>query len=115
MPETIDWPMSGKSRRARPFVYLLLAVVLLIFIGGRTAISYWVDLLWFRSLGFSDIFWKTFHLEWGTFAVFAALTFLIIFGTFLVLRHSHGGDLPETHTIIFRGPAIDQSAAGRRH
>jgi hypothetical protein len=107
MPETIDWPMSGKSRRARPFVYLLLAVILLIFIGGRTAISYWVDLQWFRSLGFSDVFWKTFHLEWGTFAAFAALTFLIIFGTFLVLRHSHGGDLPETHTIFFAGRPLN--------
>jgi uncharacterized protein len=107
MPETIDWPMSGKSRRARPFVYVFLAVVILIFIGGRTAISYWVDFLWFRSLGFSEVFWKTFSLEWGTFAAFAVLTFLIIFGIFLVLRHSHAGDLPETHTIIFAGRPFD--------
>src|ERR1700689_5970359 len=101
MPETIDWPMGGKRQpqRSRLAVYLFLAVVILIFVGGRTAISYWVDLLWFRSLGFATVFWKSFGLEWGTFAVFAALTFLILFGAFLILRHSHASDLPETHTV----------------
>ena len=38
MPETIDWPMHSKPRRPRLLVYLLLAAVILIFIGGRAAI-----------------------------------------------------------------------------
>jgi len=107
MPETIDWPMRGKRQRPRLAVYLLLAAVILIFIGGRTAISYWADLLWFRSLGFASVFWRSFGLEWGTFAVFAGLTFLILFGAFLVLRHSHAADLPDTHTIFFGGRPIE--------
>src|ERR1700678_1332122 len=106
MPETIDWPMGGKRQRPRLAIYLLLAVVILIFVGSRTAISYWVDLLWFRSLGYASVFWKSFGLEWGTFAVFAALTFLILFGAFLALRHSHASDLPETHTVYFAGRPI---------
>ncbi len=65
MPETIDWPTPGKSRRPRLLVYLVLAVVLVIFIGGRTAISYWVDLLWFGSLGYASVFWKTFEPRVG--------------------------------------------------
>ncbi len=106
MPETIDWPMRSKSRRPRLLAYLFLALVILIFIGGRAAISYWVDLLWFRSLGYSSVFWKTWSLEWGTFAAFAALTFLILFGAFLALRLSHAADLPDTHTIVFAGRPI---------
>jgi uncharacterized membrane protein (UPF0182 family) len=107
MPETIDWPMRGKRQRPRLVIYLFLAAVILIFVGGRTVISYWVDLLWFRSLGFASVFWKSFGLEWGTFAVFAGLTFLILFAAFLVLRHSHAADLPDTHTIFFGGRPIE--------
>jgi hypothetical protein len=59
MPETIDWPARGKAAPRASCHYLLLAFVILIFIGGRTAISYWVDLLWFRSLGYASVFWKT--------------------------------------------------------
>jgi uncharacterized protein len=107
MPETIDWPMGGKRQRPRLVIYLLLAAVILIFVGSRTAISYWVDLLWFRSLGYASVFWKSFGLEWGTFAVFAALAFVILFASFLVLRHSHAADLPDTHTIFFGGKPIE--------
>src|SRR5580692_6356439 len=107
MPETIDWPAHGKTQRPRLAVYLFLAVVILIFVGSRTAISYWVDLLWFRSLGYASVFWKSFGLEWGTFAVFAALAFVILLASFLVLRHSHAADLPDTHTIFFGGKPIE--------
>ena len=106
MPETIDWPMSSRPRSLKLLVYLFFAVIILIFIGGRTVISYWVDLLWFSSLGFASVFWKTFNLEWGTFAAFGVLTFLILFGAFLALRHSHAADLPDTHTIFFAGKPI---------
>ncbi len=115
MPETIDWPAHGKTQRPRLAVYLFLAVVILIFVGGRTAISYWVDLLWFRSLGFATVFWKSFGLEWGTFAVFAALTFVILFGAFLALRHSHSADLPDTHTIFLAGKAVELPVAKVLH
>ena len=99
--------MGGKRQRPRLAIYLLLAVVILIFVGSRTAISYWVDLLWFGSLGYASVFWKSFGLEWGTFAVFAALAFLILFGSFLVLRHNHAADLPDSHTIFFGGKPIE--------
>ena len=107
MPEVIDWQPRDKPRRLNPFFYLLLAVIVFIFFGGSTAISYWVDLLWFSSLGYAAVFWKSFSLEWGTFAVFALLTFVILFAAFLALRHHHAGDLPETHTIYIGPRAID--------
>jgi hypothetical protein len=111
MPETIDWPMSTKRRHPRMALYIVLAVVILIFIGGRTAVSYWVDLLWFGALGYASVFWKSFGLEWGTFAAFAALTFLILYLAFVALRHSHAADLPETHTIFFGGRPIELPVA----
>jgi len=107
MPETIHWPPQPKPRRFRLAVYLPIALVILILIGGRAAISYWVDLLWYGSLGYAPVFWKTFGLEWGTFAAFAVLTFLILFGAFLAFRHTHAGDLPDTHTIYLAGRPVE--------
>ncbi|MGA3032084.1 MAG: UPF0182 family protein [Terracidiphilus sp.] len=107
MPETINWPANSKPRRRNLAVYLLLAIIVLIFIGSRTAISYWVDLLWFRSLGYAGVFWKSFDLEWGTFAAFAALTFLILLGVFFALRHGHAADLPDSYTIYFAGRPLE--------
>ena len=109
MPEVIDWQPRDKPRRLNPFFYLLLAVIVFIFFGGSTAISYWVDLLWFSSLGYAAVFWKSFGLEWGTFAVFAVLTFVILFGAFLALRHHHAADLPE-HPYHLHRPAPIESA-----
>src|SRR5580658_7659626 len=111
MPETIDWPTRGKNRGRRWLLYLLIAAVVLVFIGGRTAISYWVDLLWFGSLGYSSVFWKTFSLEWEAFAIFAVLTFVILLGAFLALKRSHAADLPDTHTIFFGGRPIELPVA----
>ena len=111
MPETIDWPMHQKPRRFRLAVYLFIAIVVLVLIGGRAAISYWVDLLWFGSLGYAPVFWKTFGLEWGTFSAFALLTFLVLIGAFLALRHRHPGELPETHTIYVAGRPIELPVA----
>ena len=74
---------------------------------SRTAISYWVDLLWFRSLGYADVFWKTRVLEWGIFAAFAAATFLVLFGAFLALKRAHIDSMPSTHTIFIAGNPVN--------
>jgi len=80
MPDSIDWPRIQSPRRRRRFLLLILAVLAVIFFGGRTALSYYVDVLWFGSLGYRDVLWKTLSLQWGIFAAFAAATFLILFG-----------------------------------
>jgi hypothetical protein len=65
MPESIDWPRMHPPRPRRRFFLLILAVLAVIVFGGRTALSYYVDVLWFESLGYRDIFWKTLSLQWG--------------------------------------------------
>ncbi len=62
--------------------------------------SCYVDVLWFGSLGYAEVFWKTLTLQWGIFALFALATFVILYGTFLALKRAHLPDLPEGHTIF---------------
>ena len=107
MPESIDWPPPhpARPRRRRAFL-LILAVLAVIFFGGRTALSYYVDVLWFTSLGYGDVFWKTLSLQWGVFTAFAAATFLILYGSFLALKRAHLSDLPSGHTILIGGRPV---------
>src|SRR5439155_11932996 len=105
MPESIDWPRTRPPRHRRRFL-LILAVLAVIFFGGRTALSYYVDVLWFESLGYGDVFWKTLGLQWGIFAAFAAATFLILYGSFLALKRAHLPDLPTGHTILIGGQPL---------
>jgi uncharacterized protein len=84
MPETIDWPPSRRPRR-RGRLLLILAVFALM-LGGGTALSYYVDALWFESLGYSAVFWKTLNLQGAVFTGFAAATFLVLYGSFLALK-----------------------------
>src|SRR5712692_5798052 len=105
MPESIDWSPPHPPRRRRRFL-LMLAVLAGIFFGGRAALSYYVDVLWFESLGYGDVFWKTLGLQWGIFAAFAASTFLILYGSFLALKRAHLPDLPSGHTILIGGQPL---------
>ncbi len=107
MPESIDWPPPRTPHRPRRRRLLLIfAVIAAIFFGGRTALSYYVDTLWFGSLGYRDVFWKTLSLQWGIFSFFTAATFLILYGSFLALKRAHLPDLPDGHTIYIGGQPL---------
>jgi uncharacterized membrane protein (UPF0182 family) len=99
MPESIDWPRTQPPRHRRRFL-LILAVLAGILLAARTTLSYYVDVLWFGSLGYGGVFWKTLSLQWGVFVAFAAATFLILYGSFLALKRAHLPDLPSGHTIF---------------
>jgi hypothetical protein len=107
LPGTINWPKHAHpSRRRRKFL-LLLALVAVALFGGWTALSYWVDLLWFRSLGYGEVFWKTLNLQCGIFVAFAAATFLVLYGSFLALKRAHQADLPSDHKIVIAGQSLN--------
>ena len=110
MPDTINWPkLTTPPRRRRGGLIFLIAIIAVIVLGSRTALSYWVDLLWFKSLGYGDVFWKARGLQWGIFAAFAALTFLILFGIFSALKRAHRDDLPSDHTVFIAGQEVKLS------
>jgi uncharacterized membrane protein (UPF0182 family) len=74
--------------RRRVFV-IIFAIIAVIFFSSRTVLSYYVDALWFGSLGYSEVFRKTISLQWLVFAVFFAATFLILYGWFLGLWRAY--------------------------
>ena len=108
MPESMDWPrlQPPPRRHRRRFFLIIIAVLGAIVFGGRTAVSYYVDVLWFDSLGYRDVFWKTLGLQWGIFAAFAAGTFIVLFGSFLALKRVHLPDLQPGHTILIGGQPV---------
>jgi uncharacterized protein len=107
MHESVDWPrLLPPRRRKRRGLLIILAIFIAIIFGARTALSYYVDVLWFESLGYVDVFRKTLTLQWGVFAAFAAVTFLILYGAFLALKRAHLPDLPDGHTIIIGGQPV---------
>jgi len=105
MPNSIDWPRTNSPRRGRRFLILLVGLVVIAF-ACRTALSYYVDVLWFTSLGFAGVFWKTVGLQWATFAVFTAATLFILYGSFLALKRASHASLPSSHTIFIGGQPV---------
>jgi uncharacterized protein len=106
MRESIDWPTILPHRRRRGRFFLIVAILAGLFFASRTSLSYYMDVLWFESLGYRDVFWKTLSLQWVIFAVFAAATFLVLFGSFLALKRAHLPDLPPGHTILIGGQPV---------
>ena len=94
--------VDGRDRRSRLNRVIISAfiVVFILVLGSNTALSWYVDSLWFGSLGYRDVFWKSWGLGWGTFVVFFAATFLLLYGWFLALWRIHQADLPHDRTIF---------------
>lgn len=79
---TIEGASSPRGRRIRIF---LLAVVVLAVVGGAI-LPYYVDALWFDSLGYMSVFWTRLDFEAATFGAAAVVTFLVVYGVFLALK-----------------------------
>ena len=109
MPEIVDWreaPEIGDWRqppRRRRLFFLILAVLAVVVFFGRTALSYYVEALWFGSLGYRDVFRTTLGLQWAVFAAFTAVTFLVLYGWFLALRWVCRYELPNSSTVLISG------------
>ncbi|HWX56529.1 MAG TPA: UPF0182 family protein [Verrucomicrobiae bacterium] len=104
MPESIDWPRRPRRRARR--LLIILAVIAVVVVGSRIFSSYYVDALWFGSLGFGDVFWKKLDIQWVVFAIFAAATFLVLYGSFLALKRAHSADLRSSQTIFIGGQPV---------
>ena len=110
MPETIDWPLkSPQPQRSRRGLFIILGIVAVLFFGSRTALSFWVDLLWFNSLGYGQAFWTARGLQWGIFTAFALVTFVVLYGLFVLFNRAHADDLPNDHTVFIGGQPITLS------
>jgi uncharacterized protein len=92
MAETIDWPPPRPPRRRRGRLFLL-AIAGVLFLGGATALSYYVDALWFDSLGYAAVFWKTLNVQAAVFSTFTLITFVVLYGSFLAMKPPRLGEL----------------------
>src|SRR5258707_9804748 len=82
-------PPPRRRRRVLPWL-LVLAVVL---ISGTTTLSYYVDALWFESLGYASVFWTRLNLQATIFSGFALCSFLVLYGVFWALKPARFGEL----------------------
>jgi uncharacterized membrane protein (UPF0182 family) len=110
MPGIIDW--QQRPRRHRRLFFFLSAILAVVILSSKTALSYYTDALWFGSLGYEEVFRKTLTLEWVVFAAFFALTFLLLYGWILALRWAYQSDLPNDHMIIVGGQPFKFPVAG---
>jgi uncharacterized protein len=81
-------PVRPPRRRVAAGRFALLAAVVVLVLGAGTLISWYVEALWFESLGYGDVFWKTLGLKTGTFWAFTVVTFGLLFGAFRLVRPS---------------------------
>ena len=100
MRDFIEGGQAAGNGRRRRRLGVLAVVAFALLLASRTALSSWVDLLWYQSLGYGSVFWKTVVLEAGVFALAAALTFALLYGVFFAIRQSHLGDLPGSQAIM---------------
>ena len=87
--ETIDWPPRRPAAAAARL--LLLVAVPAVLFGGGTALSYYVDALWFGSLGYADVFWTTLNLQAAVFSAFAPSRSSFLYGSFLASETGAAG------------------------
>ncbi len=95
------------TRRRRHIARLALLVALgAVILGGSTAVSYYVDALWFESLGLASVFWTRLSLQGATFAAFALATFLVVYGVFRALKPNSLGQLAGATMLFNRRPVV---------
>ena len=101
---TVRVPQPPSKRRR--WLWLILGVVAIVVFGSRSWLSYYVDSLWFASLGYEAVFWKTLGLQWAAFAVSAVFTFVFLYGIFLILKRTEFASDPRGHTILIGGRVV---------
>ena len=67
----------------------ITVVSLLLF--GRLASSMYVEILWFRSMGFSSVLWTRIFWEWGARAVGGVIVGVIFFLNLRIIARTLGG------------------------
>jgi uncharacterized protein len=99
--EPYVFPQRNRPTRHRRTLIFVALLVLVILFSARTIISYYVDSLWFGSLGYTDVFWRALSYEWSAFAISFAATFGLLYAWFSALRHGCREELASAGTIRF--------------
>src|SRR5262245_31952379 len=104
MAEPIDWPPRRPKRGRGRLVLALIAAAF--FLSAGTTLSYYVEALWFSSLGYADVFWKTLNLQSTVLILTAGITFVILYGAFRAMKPDDIGSMSAGSRLIINGQAI---------
>ncbi len=96
-------PSRPRGRRAG---ILLLVLLIGLWAAASTAVSYYVDSLWFASLGYEAVFWKSLNIQGLVFSAFAGITFVVLYGAFLALKPARFGEFGTGGVIIISGRPV---------
>ena len=110
MQPYIDAPHRTPGRLGRRSLLVAALVFIVCLFGFRVAISAWINLLWFESLGFGAVFTRTLALQCTALAVFTVLTFLILVSAFTLVRKSNEADLPAGRALVLGNQTIHIAA-----
>jgi uncharacterized membrane protein (UPF0182 family) len=106
LPNIIDLPTKPRRSRA---IYLVVAVVIALLLASGRLLAFYVDALWFSSVGYTEVFRKTLVLQWSLFGVFFVLTFAVLFGTFLMLYNKRSGGTDMVRSVLVNGQTVKLS------
>jgi uncharacterized membrane protein (UPF0182 family) len=74
-----------RASRRRLLLWLILAVAALALIFGALA-GFYIDILWFREIGLSSVFWTRFWARAILAVVFGAVFFIVLYANLLIVR-----------------------------
>ncbi|MFZ0394798.1 MAG: UPF0182 family protein, partial [Terracidiphilus sp.] len=107
MDEPILLPSDLGPRRHFGRIWIIVAVILLaLILSFRTLVSWYVSNLWFGSLGYADVFWRSLRIQWEIFAFFTLVTFILLFGWCLILVRANAASLRSAGTFVFNGRTV---------
>jgi hypothetical protein len=98
-----------RSRQVGRLRLVLIALVGILVLSGRALVSWYVDALWFGSLGYSTVFWKTLSIKAGLFGGFLVVTTVVLAGVFMALRPHRADRAAYDRTIIINGRPVTVS------
>lgn len=78
-------PDNLRRSRRRLLLWLVLAVVALAMVFGALS-GFYIDILWFREVGYSSVFWTRFWSRLALGALFGAAFFAILYANLLIVR-----------------------------
>jgi uncharacterized membrane protein (UPF0182 family) len=99
-----DIVIGTRWRRRRSTRVALLIALGAAVLGGSAAASYYVDALWFESLGYASVFWTRLSFQAATFGTFAFFTLLVVYGVFRVLKPERLGEFIGGTILVNRTP-----------
>jgi len=93
----------------RPVQILAGMVLLGLIFSASSLLSSWVNLLWFDSLGYGEVYWKMLTLQAGIFAGVTLITFVVLWLAFAALFRMHRQGLPGSQAILLSGQTFQIS------